>query len=57
VPRVSSPEVDRVCGQIAQLERVLVELRTKFGDEHPRVRLVEERLKELKVRELHRCSA
>jgi capsular exopolysaccharide synthesis family protein len=46
-PRVSPPEVDRLRTQLAQLEASLFELRTRYTDEHPRIRVAKERIEEI----------
>jgi polysaccharide biosynthesis transport protein len=45
--RVSSPEVDRLRTQLAQLEASRFELSTKYTEDHPRVRVVKERIEEI----------
>ena len=45
--RVASPEVDRLRTQLSQLETSLLDLRTKYTEEHPRIRLVKERIDEI----------
>jgi capsular exopolysaccharide synthesis family protein len=46
-PRMSFPEVDRLRTQLTQLESSLLELRTKYTEEHPRIRVVKGRIDEL----------
>src|SRR6185369_16725099 len=45
--RMSSPEVERLRAQLTQLESSLLELRTKYTEEHPRIRVVKSRIEEL----------
>ena len=45
--RVSAPEVDRLRTQLGQLEASLFELRTRYTEEHPRIRVVKERIEEI----------
>ncbi|HXG02274.1 MAG TPA: hypothetical protein VNO23_02515, partial [Candidatus Binatia bacterium] len=46
-PRPVSPEIQRLRAQLAQLEGSLLDLKTRFTDEHPRVVLVKERIAEV----------
>jgi capsular exopolysaccharide synthesis family protein len=46
--RAASPEVDRLRTQLTQLELSLLDLRTKYTEEHPRVRLVKNRIEEIR---------
>lgn len=46
-PRVVLPEIQRLRAQLAQLETTLLELRTKYTEEHPRVVLVTGRIAEV----------
>jgi polysaccharide biosynthesis transport protein len=46
--RTTSPEVQRLRTQLAQLESSLLELRMKFTEEHPRIRVVKDRIEELR---------
>jgi capsular exopolysaccharide synthesis family protein len=46
-PRPVSAEVQRLRTQLAQLEGSLLDLKTRFTDEHPRVLLVKERIAEV----------
>ena len=46
-PRVPSPEINRLRAQLTQLESTLLDLRMRYTDEHPRVRLVKDRIAEL----------
>jgi succinoglycan biosynthesis transport protein ExoP len=45
--RMASPELDRLRAQLTQLESQLLELRTKYTEEHPRIRVVKGRIDEL----------
>ena len=45
--RMSSPEVERLRTQLTQLESSLLDLRTKYTEEHPRIRVVKGRIDEL----------
>ena len=45
--RVGSPEVERLRNQLAQLESSLLDLQVKYTDEHPRIRLVKDRIDEI----------
>jgi capsular exopolysaccharide synthesis family protein len=47
VPRMSSPEVERLRNELSKLESTLLELRTKYTEEHPRIQLVKNRIDEL----------
>jgi capsular exopolysaccharide synthesis family protein len=47
LPRAPSPDVERLRTQLTQLESQLLELRTKYTEEHPRIRLVKSRIEEL----------
>jgi capsular exopolysaccharide synthesis family protein len=42
-----APEVQRLHNQLAQLESSLLDLQTKYTDEHPRIRLVRNRIEEI----------
>jgi capsular exopolysaccharide synthesis family protein len=44
---MSSPEVERLRTQLTQLESSLLDLRTKYTEEHPRIRVVKNRIDEL----------
>jgi capsular exopolysaccharide synthesis family protein len=46
-PVTASGEVKRLRDQLAQLEKSLIDLRTKYTEEHPRVALVKERIAEI----------
>jgi capsular exopolysaccharide synthesis family protein len=46
-PVVVPVEIQRVRGQLAQLETTLLDLRTKFTEQHPRVVIVKERISEV----------
>jgi len=46
-PKPPSPEIQRLRGQLAQLESTLLDLRVRYTDEHPRVRLVKDRISDL----------
>src|SRR6266446_3153116 len=43
----TAPEIPRLRTQLTQLELTLLDLRTKFTDEHPRVSLIKERIAEV----------
>ena len=45
--RAPSPEVQQLRGQLVKLESTLLELRNRYTDEHPRVRLVKDRIAEI----------
>lgn len=45
--RLGSPEVERLRNQLAQLESSLLDLQTKYTEEHPRIRLVKDRIDEI----------
>jgi succinoglycan biosynthesis transport protein ExoP len=45
--RMSSPEVERLRAQLTQLESSLLDLRTKYTEEHPRIRVVKARIDEI----------
>jgi polysaccharide biosynthesis transport protein len=45
--RMGSPEIDRLRTQLTQLESQLLELRLKYTEEHPRIRVVKSRIEEL----------
>jgi polysaccharide biosynthesis transport protein len=45
--RMASPEVERLRTQLTQLESSLLDLRTKYTEEHPRIRLVKARIDEI----------
>ncbi len=45
--RVNSPEVERLRVQLTQLEASLLELRQRYTEEHPRIRVVKTRIDEL----------
>jgi polysaccharide biosynthesis transport protein len=47
LPRMTSPEVERLRTQLTQLEVQLLDLRTKFTEEHPRIRNVKARMEEI----------
>jgi succinoglycan biosynthesis transport protein ExoP len=47
VVRSGFTEVDRLRNQLTQLEASLLELRTKYTEEHPRIRVVNERIAEI----------
>ncbi len=44
---MGSPEVERLRTQLTQLESSLLDLRTKYTEEHPRIRVVKTRIEEL----------
>jgi hypothetical protein len=44
---MTSPEVESLCNQVAQLESVLRGLRTRYTEEHPRIWVVKNRIDEL----------
>lgn len=46
-PQPPSPMIGRLREQLVQLEKTLLDLRTKFTDEHPRVVLVKDRISEI----------
>jgi capsular exopolysaccharide synthesis family protein len=46
-PRPASPDIQRLRSQLAQMETTLLDLRTKFTDQHPRIVLVKERIAEV----------
>jgi succinoglycan biosynthesis transport protein ExoP len=46
-PRMSSPEVERLRTQLAQLETSLLDLRAKYTEQHPRIVVTKERIAEL----------
>ncbi len=46
-PRVTPPGVQRLRDQLAQFEGVLLDLRTKYTEEHPRVVLAKDRIAEI----------
>jgi capsular exopolysaccharide synthesis family protein len=46
-PSAAAPEVRRLRDQLAQLETTLLDLRTKYTEEHPRVVLVKDRISEV----------
>ena len=46
-PRQPSAEIQRLRAQLTQMESTLLELRARFTDEHPRIRLVKDRIAEL----------
>ena len=46
-PTAPAPEVRRLREQLAQLETALLDLRMRYTDEHPRIRLVQERIIEV----------
>jgi tyrosine-protein kinase Etk/Wzc len=45
--RMASPEVERLRAQLIQLESSLLDLRTKYTEEHPRIRLTKARIDEI----------
>lgn len=45
--RIASPDVERLRTQLTQLESSLLDLRTKYTEEHPRIKLVKTRIEEL----------
>jgi capsular exopolysaccharide synthesis family protein len=45
--RMGSPEIERLHAQLTQLESSLLDLRTKYTEEHPRIRVVKSRIDEL----------
>ena len=45
--RINSPEIDRLRTQLTQLESSLLDLRTRYTEEHPRIRVVKGRIDEL----------
>ena len=45
--RLASPDVERLRTQLTQLESSLLDLRTKYTEEHPRIKLVKTRIEEL----------
>jgi capsular exopolysaccharide synthesis family protein len=45
--RMTSPEIDRLRTQLTQLEASLLDLRTRYTEEHPRIRVVKGRIDEL----------
>jgi tyrosine-protein kinase Etk/Wzc len=47
VVRTNPPEVERMRTQLAQLEASLLDLQTRYTDEHPRIRIVKERIDEI----------
>jgi succinoglycan biosynthesis transport protein ExoP len=47
-PRVLSQDVQRLRNQFAQLEASLLDLRAKYTEEHPRIRVIKDRLDELR---------
>ncbi len=46
-PRAAPPEVQGLRSQLAQLEAALLDLRTKYTEEHPRVALLKNRIAEV----------
>jgi capsular exopolysaccharide synthesis family protein len=46
-PRTPSPEINRLRAQLTQLETTLLDLRMRYTDEHPRVRVVKDRIAEI----------
>jgi polysaccharide biosynthesis transport protein len=48
-PTATPPEIQRLRAQLSQLEAALLELRTKFTDQHPRVHLVQGRIAEVRA--------
>lgn len=47
-PRVTAPDIERLRAQLTQLESSLLDLQTKYTEEHPRIRLVRARIDELR---------
>jgi tyrosine-protein kinase Etk/Wzc len=45
--RLGSPEVERMRTQLAQLEASLLDLQMKYTEEHPRIRIVKDRIAEI----------
>jgi succinoglycan biosynthesis transport protein ExoP len=45
--RMPSPEIERLRAQLTQLESALLDLRTKYTEEHPRIRVVKARIDEI----------
>jgi tyrosine-protein kinase Etk/Wzc len=45
--RAVAPEIDRLRTQLTQLESQLLDFRTKYTEEHPRIRVVKGRIEEL----------
>jgi succinoglycan biosynthesis transport protein ExoP len=45
--RMPSPEIERLRAQLTQLESSLLDLRTKYTEEHPRIRVVKARIDEI----------
>ncbi|HTI29120.1 MAG TPA: polysaccharide biosynthesis tyrosine autokinase [Methylomirabilota bacterium] len=45
--RMPSPEIERMRAQLTQLESSLLDLRTKYTEEHPRIRVVKARIDEI----------
>jgi capsular exopolysaccharide synthesis family protein len=46
-PRVAAPDLQRLRGQLGQLETALLDMRTKYTEEHPRVVLIKDRIAEV----------
>lgn len=46
-PGPPAPEIQRLREQLVQLEKALLDLRTKYTDEHPRVVLIKDRIAEV----------
>ena len=46
-PRMCSPDIERLRGQLSQLESSLLDLRMRYTEEHPRIQLVKNRIDEL----------
>jgi succinoglycan biosynthesis transport protein ExoP len=45
--RMPSPEIERLRAQLTQLESALLDLRTRYTEEHPRIRVVKARIDEI----------
>jgi tyrosine-protein kinase Etk/Wzc len=45
--RATSPDIERLRAQLTQLESSLLDLRTRYTEEHPRIRLVKARIDEI----------
>ena len=54
---VSRAAVERMRVQLAQLKALLLDLQTKYTEEHPRIRIVNERIDEIvrSLRQLELC--
>lgn len=46
-PRITSPEIERLRDQLARLEVALRDLQTRYTEDHPRIRIVKDRIDEI----------